>query len=243
MRSMKEQRLLALIPAKAASTRLKRKNAHLLDGEALVSRAVRCAREAGVFADIVVSTEDPEIAQLARDAGASVPFVRPPELSIDPAGVVEVTLHALDELESQGKQYRTVIILLPTSPFRTPDDIHEALRIYDKEGVQFLMSVGTYEHTPLAALIYKDGLLTPLLPDYLTRTGAKAKESTPVTRRANGAVTICDVERFRQERTYYAYPLAAYDMPWDRSIDIDTQADIVLAEFLLRKEKAGRYDR
>ncbi|GAC1652084.1 MAG: acylneuraminate cytidylyltransferase family protein [Vulcanimicrobiaceae bacterium] len=237
MRSMKEQRLLALIPAKAASQRLRRKNALELDGEPVVARAIRGAREAGVFADIVVSTEDPAIAQIARAAGASVPFVRPHELSVDPAGVVEVTLHALDELEGAGQQFDTVVILLPTAPLRTAQDILESLRAYDESGANFLMSVSTYEHNPLAALIFKDGRLSPLLPDWLTRTGAKAVAQTPAIRRANGAVTICDVPALRRERTYYAYPLAAYDMPWERSIDIDTEADLAFAEFFLKRTK------
>ncbi|MDP9017377.1 MAG: acylneuraminate cytidylyltransferase family protein, partial [Candidatus Eremiobacteraeota bacterium] len=176
---MNEQRLLALIPAKAASNRLKRKNALELGGEPLVSRAVRCAQEAGIFSNIVVSTEDAEIAELARKAGASVPFMRPRELSVDPAGVVEVTLHALDEMEHQGEIYQAVVILLPTAPFRIPADIIEALRIYNKLEVHFLMSVSSYEHTPLAALILEDGFLKPLLPEILTKTGAKVEASTP----------------------------------------------------------------
>lgn len=223
--------ILALVPAKAASNRLKRKNALLFEGEPLVARAVRTAREAGVFADVVVSTEDAEIAGVARAAGGSVPFVRPHELAVDPAGVVDVTLHALDELEAAGHAFETVVILLPTSPFRTVEDIHEALRIYRERGVKFLMSVTRYEHTPLAALIVEDGLLRPLLPDLLGRTGAKGGE-IPAVVRSNGAVTICDVAQLRKEKNYYAYPLAAYEMPWERSIDIDTQADLAMAQYL-----------
>lgn len=227
-------RILALIPAKAASNRLKRKNALLFEGEPLVSRAVRVAKEAAVFAQIVVSTEDPDIAQFAKDAGAEVPFMRPHELAVDPAGVVDVTLHALDELERAGETFETVVILLPTSPFRAAADILEALRIYRERSVNFLMSVTSYDHTPLAALIIEDGLLTPLLPDLLARTGAKGT-SAPTVVRSNGAVTICNVKQLRKEKTYYSYPLAAYEMPWERSIDIDTAADLALAQHLAGK--------
>lgn len=237
---MNAERLLALIPAKGSSTRLPRKNALVLDGEPLVTRTIRCARESGVFADIVVSTEDPEIAELARTAGAAVPFIRPRELSVDPAGVVDVTLHALDEMQARGQSYDVVIILLPTSPFRTADDIREALRIFNAQDCDNLMSVSPYEHQPLAALTLSNGLLTPLLPDWLNRTGAGADAKTPVVVRANGAITICRIERLRRERNYYAYPLAAYEMPIERGVDIDTIDDLRLAEYLSQQEKPGR---
>lgn len=226
-------RTLALIPAKAASTRLPRKNMTVFEGETLVARAVRCALRAGIFDDVVVTTEDEEIAQEARRAGASVPFLRPEKLAVDPAGVAEVTLHALGELEARGNAYQTVAILLPTSPFRTPQDCREAMEIYRREGVSFLMSVTKYEHTPLAALVLEEGFLEPLHPDWIVRLGAKADRPIPATVRANGAITICDVAKMREVKTYYHYPLAAYEMPWERSIDIDTQADLALARFLV----------
>lgn len=231
---MKPNRILALIPAKAASTRLPRKNMLQIGGETLVSRAVRCAREAGIFDDIVVTTEDSEIAAEAVRAGGRVPFLRPEKLAVDPAGVADVTLYVLDELEKRGEHYETVAILLPTSPFRTPEDCRAALELYKKKGVSFLMSVTSYEHTPLAALILDEDLLRPLHPEWLTRLGAKARDPIPKTVRANGAITICNVARMRAEGTYYAYPLAAYEMPWERSVDIDTAADVALATFLLQ---------
>ena len=234
---MKPGRILGLIPAKGASTRLRRKNMYKLGGETLTARAVACARDAGCFDDIVVTTEDEEIAAEARRAGASVPFLRPERLAVDPAGVVDVTLHALDELQKQGAYFDTVVILLPTSPLRTSDDVREALQCYISADADFLMSVSTYEHTPLAALARDErGYLSPFLPEWLSRLGASSTPGAlPNLVRANGAVTICDVARLRVERDYYAYPLASYEMPWDRGIDIDNEADIAFAEFILSR--------
>lgn len=200
----------------------------------MVARAVRCARQAGIFDEVVVTTEDQEIADEARRAGASVPFLRPPKLAVDPAGVADVTLHALDQLEAAGAVFDTVAILLPTSPFRNETDCREAMALYRRSGVSFLMSVSTYEHSPLAALVLQDGLLEPLHPEWLNRLGAKADRTIPTTVRANGAITICDVAAMRQAGTYYHYPLAAYEMPWQRSVDIDTEADLALANFLVQ---------
>ncbi|MGZ3526859.1 MAG: acylneuraminate cytidylyltransferase family protein [Vulcanimicrobiaceae bacterium] len=237
---MKPGRTLALVPAKGASTRLRRKNLFVLGGKSLLARAVECALAAGPFDEVVVTTEDSEIAQAARLAGASVPFLRPERLAVDPAGVADVTIHALEELAKLGHTFDTVVILLPTSPFRTSADVDAALQRYVDANADFLMSVSPYEHSPLAALQCKDGFLTPFLPEWLPRLGAKAAPgSLPSLMRANGAVTICDVARLKQERTYYAYPLAAYEMPWQRSIDIDTEADARFAEFLLQTGAPG----
>jgi CMP-N-acetylneuraminic acid synthetase len=98
------------------------------------------------------------------------------------------------------------------------------------------MSVSAYDHTPLAALTFKDdGTLTPLMPEWIGKLGAAARPgSLPRVVRANGAIAICDVRRLRETRTYYSYPLAAYEMPPERSIDIDSELDARLAEFLLQ---------
>ncbi len=225
-------RTLALIPAKAGSTRLPRKNIRPLKGISLLGRAIQriLARE---FVDrICVSTEDEEVADEARKFGVEVPFMRPSHLARDPAGVVEVALHALDWFEAKGETFETLIILLPTSPFCQVADIEGAIRTYIDQGVNFLMSVSKELHSPLSSLILKDGKLTPLHPEWLNQTGAKAGAALPKIVRCNGAVTIVNVAAFRRERNYYGYPLAAYEMPPERSVDIDTEMDFQFAEFL-----------
>jgi len=225
-------RVLCLIPAKGGSVRLPRKNVRKLAGKTLLERTVECANAAGLFQRISVSTEDEEVAAEARRLGVEVPFMRPDHLARDPAGVVDVCLHALDEWELRGEVYDTLVILLPTSPFRRVIDVTGSMERYLQSGVEFLMSVGREEHSPLSSLIMKDGLLQPLHPEWLNRTGAKAPANLPVLVRANGAVTIVDVVRFRQERNYYGYPLAAYEMPWEYSVDVDTEKDFAMAEWV-----------
>jgi CMP-N-acetylneuraminic acid synthetase len=225
-------RVLCLIPAKGASVRLPRKNIRKLAGKTLLAWSVDCAKAAGIFDRISVSTEDQEIAAEARRLGLDVPFMRPESLARDPAGVVEVSLHALDEWEARGESYDTLVILQPTSPFRRPADVTGSMNRYLERGVDFLMSVGREEHSPLSSLILKDGLLQPLHPEWLNRTGSKVSADLPVLVRANGAVTIVDVGRFRGERNYYAYPLAAYEMSWEYSVDVDTEKDFAVAEWV-----------
>ena len=112
--------VLGLIPAKRGSTRLPEKNIRPLAGKPLLHWTMDTARESGVIDRLIVSTEDEAVATVARARGAEVPFLRPPELARDPAGVVDVALHALQAMRELGAEFRTLIILLPT--------VHSALR-------------------------------------------------------------------------------------------------------------------
>lgn len=223
-------RTLCLIPAKGGSTRLTRKNVISLGGRPLLGWAIDAARDSGMMDRIVVSTEDDAIAGVARKLGVDAPFMRPLHLARDPAGVVDVALHALVTLREQGDDYRTLVILLPTCPYRSAEDICNAVNLFRQQNGKFLMSVCRYEHTPFAAMgMGDDQILRPYFPEYI---GKKSQEM-PVALRANGAIHVLDVEAFERARSYYAQPLIGYEMPWERSIDIDTAHDLRLAESLL----------
>jgi CMP-N-acetylneuraminic acid synthetase len=221
---------LVLIPAKGGSVRLSRKNLRELGGRPLIRWAIDAAREAGVAEHIVVSTEDAEVAEVAQRAGAEVPFMRPGALARDPAGVVDVALHVLTGLRELGRHYTRLVILLPTCPFRSAADIREACALFDRRGARFLMSVSRYDHTPFAAMrLDGDELLTPFFPEYIGRKS----QDMPCAFRCNGAIHVLDVAAFESQRSYYAQPLIGYEMPWQRSVDIDTEHDLRLAESML----------
>lgn len=232
MRTTRPGRVLGLIPAKAGSVRLPGKNIRPLAGKTLLERAIHSARKSGICDRIFVSTENSEVARIAHDAGLDLPFMRPASLARDPAGVVDVALHALDEWEARGEPFDTLLIVLPTSPFRRAEDITGALEAYLRLKVDFLMSVVREAHSPLSSLVLEAGRLLPLHPEWLNRTGARATAELPTLVRCNGAITIVDIARFREERNYYAYPLGAFEMPAERSLDIDTELEFAFAEFL-----------
>lgn len=224
------QKVLGLIPAKGASTRLPRKNVRPLGGRPLIQWTIDAAKEARLFDRIVVSTEDAEVARLARSAGAEVPFERPGHLAVDPAGVVQVALHALEALQAQGAAFDVICIMLPTCPFRTVGDIRDAFERFRSRPERNLMSVSSFEHTPFNAMgIDAGGMLFPHFPE---RFGRKSQEQPPAYR-PNGALHILDVAWFQQSRSYLAPPIVAYVMPRERSIDIDTEADFAEAESLV----------
>ena len=226
---------LVLIPAKAGSVRLPGKNVRKFLGVSLLGRAIKRAQNLPFIDRICVSTEDEEVADEARKFNVDIPFMRPEVLSKDPAGVVEVALHALEWFELHGEAFDTLIILLPTSPFCKTADIEGAINVYVKTRAKFLMSVSREIHSPFSSLILDDGWLSPLHPDWLNKTGARATGLTPISVRSNGAVTIVDVQEFIRTKNYYSYPLAAYEMPLERSIDIDTEIEFQFAEFLAER--------
>ena len=223
-------RTLALIPAKGASTRLPRKNVRMLAGRSLLAWTGDTVRASGVADRIVVSTEDEGVAEEARRLGLEIPFMRPADLARDPAGVVQVALHALSALEEQGNTYDTLAIFLPTCPFRSVDDIQAAFRQFRETQAQFLLSVAPYEHTPFAALRVENGLAVPCFETFF----GKRTQELPPAYRPNGAIHLLDVAAFQAARSYIAQPLHAYVMPWERSVDIDTELDWLVAEAMLK---------
>ena len=182
----------------------------------------------------MVSTESSQVAEIAIAAGANVPFLRPEYLGKDPYGVVDVCLNVLETYENMGQRFEKLIILLPTSPFRSEDDICTGNKIFDKFGAEFLMSVSEYEHNPYGALRAESehkNRMVPCFPEFIGRK----RHEVPNCFRANGAICIVDVAAFKSAGTYYGDPLYVYEMPWYRSIDIDTEVDIKFAEFLIEK--------
>jgi len=203
----------------------------LLGGKPLIAWAIDAAKAAQLSAEIIVSTEDTEIAKYVETCGVEV-LIRPEKLAVDPAGVVDVALHALEVLKKQKRLFKTLVILLPTCPFRTAEDIQSAIKLFKEKNGHFLMSVSEYTHTPFAAMgINQDGLLNPYFSDCI----GKKSQQMPIAYRANGAIHVLDVTAFEIAKSYYAQPLIGYVMPQARSIDIDNEEDLHYAEFLLQK--------
>ena len=131
---------LVIIPARGGSKGIPRKNIKLFDGKPLIYYTIDCARAICSDVDICVSTDDAEIISVVEQYGLQVPFVRPAELATDEAGTYEVLLHALDFYEKKGVHYDIVVLLQNTSPFRTPQQVKDALGLYRKD-VDMVVSV------------------------------------------------------------------------------------------------------
>jgi CMP-N-acetylneuraminic acid synthetase len=221
------RRRLGLIPARGGSKRFPRKNVALFDGVPLVVRAVRTAHEASLFDAVVVSTEDAEIASLAREAGAEV-HRRDARLASDDARVVDVCRAVLAERRERGERYHDFCVLLPTSPFRTARHVRESLALLDARRAHVVMSTAVFPHVPWWAVREERGFLRL---QFGART-LKSRRRLPVLRRHNGVVLWSRTDAFLRSGDFYGARVANYPMPQEESIDIDEPLDLEFATFL-----------
>ena len=226
--------MICLIPARGGSKRLPRKNIHPLAGVPLVVHTLRCALAVGSFERIIVSTEDEEIAGTCEEVpGVEVPFRRPATLAEDSTLLSEVCLHAADWLrEVEGHEPPTLCVLQPTSPLRQPDDVEGALQLFRDREAEFVVSVAPAKPVAWHQIINRNAQLSPVL-DVAPRVAAGNRQDLPPTVLVNGAIYIFEVEALRVRRSWFGPRTFGYPMPSDRSIDIDTEADLRLAEALL----------
>lgn len=230
---IKGKRLLAIIPARGGSKRLPRKNVMKLAGKPLIAWTINAAKKSKFIDRLIVSTDDQEISLISKQYGADVPFMRPASLSSDTATSIDVVLHALDELDEGGDQYDYVMLLQPTSPLRTTEDIDGAVKQLIEKNSQAVISVCKAEHHPLWCNTLGDDLsMEGFLSDEILN---QRSQDLPDYYRLNGAVYLVDVKTLREmghPTFFFKENATAYVMPLDRSIDIDNKNDFVSAEVL-----------
>lgn len=221
-------RRVALIPARGGSKRLPRKNIADFLGRPIIAYTIDAALRCGLFPRVVVSTEDPEIAAIARAAGADLAD-RPPALAGDRARLLDVCLQFLDEESAGGREWDVLACLLPTAPMRGAKDLEAVARLVEPGRCDFAMAVTTYPLPPLQAL-RRDagGFLSPMWPEYVNLRSQDA----PALVVDNGSTYVVSVPAFRAERTFYGSTLRGHDMPRERSVDIDEPVDLAIARAL-----------
>lgn len=160
-----EPRIVALIPARAGSQRVKGKNVRRLGGHPLIAYSIHAARTSGVFDDVIVSTDSEEYAAIARDYGASVPFLRPQKYASSVSPDIEWVTHALDELAARGERYDCFSILRPTSPLRTAATLRRAwMQFRGQTSVDSLRAVELCAQHPGKMWVVRGERMLPLLP-------------------------------------------------------------------------------
>jgi CMP-N-acetylneuraminic acid synthetase len=204
----------------------------------LVGRAVAAARGAATVHRIVGSTDDAEIADEMRRAGADVPVLRPSELAGDDVGDSPVFLHMLDVLETQGYRPDVVVNVRPTAPLRTAADIDGAVAaLVGCSGARSVKSVSeASEHPYKMWTLAADGLLTPLVPSWHEAFGGDPdtpRQLLEPVYRSNGAVDAVRTDALRATGLFHPGPVLAYVMDARRAVDIDDVADLALADRVL----------
>lgn len=234
MQNTRTPSFLGLIPARGGSKRIPRKNLVAVAGKPLLAWTIDAARSAHQLDRLILSTDDDEIAALGRRHGAEVPFMRPPQLASDTATGHDVVVHAVKTLAERGRQFDYVVVLQPTSPLRGHQDIDDAITLLLNKGADAVVSVCQTDHPPEWSNTLPDDLS---MRDFL-RPGVRNTRSQdlPTSYRLNGAIYIYDCARLlRDEIQEMERNTFAYIMPRLRSIDIDEEIDLQIAEFLLQR--------
>lgn len=212
-------RVLAVIPARGGSKGLAGKNIRLAHGRPLLAWTIEAARASRFIDHVVLSSDDESIMSVARAFGCDVPFRRPDELATDTATSIDVVLHALDAVPG----FDTVVLLQPTSPLRTEDDIDAACALHAECDGAPCVSVSVVEKSPY--LMYEladDHRMQPVLP---APADVTRRQDFPAVFALNGAIYISRVGELRAARTFISSHTVAYVMPHDRALDIDTASD------------------
>jgi CMP-N-acetylneuraminic acid synthetase len=232
-----DERSLAVIPARGGSTRVPRKNVRLLGDRPLLAWVVRAALETKLFADVVVSTDDAEVAEVAAAAGAEV-HRRPEYLADDHAPSSLATCDALEALERSGRSYELVAQLLPTSPFVLSSDIVAAARHLLATGADSCLSLAPLPPHVWWAMRLGGGeaaLLEPLFPKRLL----ERSQDLPPVYSVSGAVWWSRAAGLRERRSFYAAAMTGWPLPLQRAFEIDTEADWTRAIEMLPALQGG----
>lgn len=224
-------RILALIPARGGSKRLPGKNVRPLGGKPLIVWSIEVAKGIPEICDILVSTDDAAIAEVARRAGALVPWLRPAELATDAAASVDVCLHALDWYESEHGAIDGLLLLQPTSPFRSRSTVLKGIELFRSHERRPVLGVSPAASHPAWCFSIRDATLHPFVDD----GGLQLRsQDLPPAFVVNGALYLIGPDELRRRRSLFGdamVPVVAESR--EESIDIDTELDWQLAESLL----------
>lgn len=227
-------KILYVIPARGGSKGIPGKNIKPLAGKPLINYTVDVARQLAEDKDICVTTDDAEIINAVERSGLKVPFVRPAELATDKSGTYEVLLHAIDFYKKQGINYDTLVLLQPTSPFRTVEDVKACLNLYTQD-IDMVVSVKPATTNPYynAFETDEDGFL------HISKGNGNytRRQDVPKVWEYNGAVYVINVESLLK------MPLGKFprrrmcEMSLEHSIDLDTPTDWLIAETMISSKK------
>jgi pseudaminic acid cytidylyltransferase len=220
---------LALILARGGSQRVPHKNIRLFHGRPIIEYSIETARSSDVFDRIVVSTDDPQIAEVARAAGAEVPFMRPAELADHKALSIAAVLHALDTLRGAGSVFDNVCMLYATAPFVRGEDLRKALAILNRPEVPCVLPVTDFGFPIFRALkMSTAGALEMFWPEHET---TRSNDLPTAYHDAGQFLWMKTVAALREKRLYMP-GMHALALPRHRVQDIDTEEDWMRAEKL-----------
>lgn len=220
---------MAVIPARGGSKRIPRKNIRSFAGKPIIAYSIAAARQCGLFDRIIVSTDDEEIAGVARDFGAEAPFRRPPELSDDHTGTDPVTAHTLTWLADHGEDAEFACCIYATAPFIQADDLRRGYDALVRTGKSFAFTVTTYDFSIQRAIrVLAGGGVAPFFPQWID----SRSQDLDAAHHDAGQFYWGRAEAFRSGLALFAADSIPILLPHHRVWDIDTPEDWTRAELM-----------
>jgi CMP-N,N'-diacetyllegionaminic acid synthase len=222
--------ILTLIPARSGSKGLPGKNIRPFLGKPLIAHTINAARDSEVAGRIVVSTDDPDIARVAVDWGSEAPFLRPPSIASDESPVLAAALHAVDWfIRNESWEPRWLLLLQPTSPLRTADDIRHAFDLLAKTDADAVVSVSeTKSHPHWVKSLTGEGFLRPFVEG---QSAPPRRQDLPPAYALNGMIFLVRISTLREESAFCPRRSLPLVIPASRAFDIDTAHDFLIAEY------------
>ena len=222
----KNMRILGLIPARGGSKGIPRKNIKLLDGKELIRYSIEIGLRCEGLDEIMVSTEDEEIAKISKAAGASIPYLRPENLADDKSPTIETVIHVLNYYEKQGNPFDAICLLQPTVPFRNLGDLNLVIQKFKETEADSLISVRAVPHIYNPHWVYEEDSETGFLK--MAKGGdtiIPRRQDLPKAYHRDGSIYLTKKEIILKEKSLYGKKIIHHVMKNSPNINIDTMED------------------
>lgn len=231
--SFQTARRIAIIPARSGSKGLKDKNIKFLNGKPLMVYSIEAAINSAAFETVFVSTDSSKYAEIANSAGADAHFLRSVANSSDSASSWDTVREVIHKFEDEGKQFDEIMLLQPTSPLRTSEDIQNAIGVMRDKNALAVESLTEMDHSPLwSNTLPADGNMDGFTNEY----SDLPRQALPTYYRLNGAIYLIKKTLLAEkDKDLFSRKCFAYVMPPERSVDIDTELDFIIAETIINK--------
>ena len=217
---------IAIITARGGSKRIPRKNIKDFLGKPIIAYSIEAALQSGVFDEVMVSTDDEEIAEIARKYGANVPFLRSEATSNDFATTLDVLTEVLDSYKAIGKQYDIFACIYPTAPFITSERLKNAFNLLQRNNGNSVVPVVKYSFPPQRAFVERDGFIVYQYPEFALK---RSQDLEPIYH-DSGQFYICKTDSYLKDGKVISDKSVPFVLPEEEVQDIDTLSDWVIAE-------------
>ncbi|MCX5778209.1 MAG: acylneuraminate cytidylyltransferase family protein [Elusimicrobia bacterium] len=230
----KNVNVVCIIPARGGSKGVPKKNIKDLLGKPLIAYSIDQAKQSKYIDRVLISTDNEEIAAVARKYNAELPFIRPHDLATDTIGVIEVLYHAIDWLENKDNySFEILVMLHTTTPLRTIEDIDNSIELLFSTGADNIVSVTEAYRNPYFNMVE---LAVDSKAKLVKEGNFVTRQSAPPVYDMNASIYVWRKEKLKQNKKVLGANTYAYVMPKERSVDIDYPLDFKIVEMLLREK-------